>query len=201
MNNRYQPAHIWAALLLGGGGFSDLLVEGTQQAESLLVNMNRLWEAVVRRLAEEAATTFGGSPFPATEDRFIVLREQDRATRSFRPDVLLRPRPDDRSQLPVDAKYKRYDQHAVAPDDIHQLLTYAHSYRGPGEIPRALIVHPAELGSVHRSITVRAPSGHLGTIDVVGLDVHQSPQQTVPALTSALRSVLCCIGGGQDLAG
>jgi len=32
MNNRYQPAHTWAALLLGGGGFSDLLAEGPQQA-------------------------------------------------------------------------------------------------------------------------------------------------------------------------
>lgn len=186
MNNRYQPAHTWAALLLGGGGFSDLLAEGPQQAESLLVNMNRLWEAVIRRLAAEAATILGGSAVHSTGDRSIVVREQDRATRSFQPDVLLRLRPDDQSHLPVDAKYKRYDQHAVAPDDIHQLLTYAHSYRSSGQIPRALIVHPAELGSVHRSITVRAPSGHLGTIDVVGLDVHQSPQQSVPALTSAL---------------
>lgn len=156
MNNRYQPAHTWAALLLGGGGFSDLLAEGPQQAESLLVNMNRLWEAVIRWLAAEAATILGGSAVHSTGDRSIVVREQDRATRSFQPDVLLRLRPDDQSHLPVDAKYKRYDQHAVAPDDIHQLLTYAHSYRSSGQIPRALIVHPAELGSVHRSITVRA---------------------------------------------
>ncbi len=86
----------------------------------------------------------------------------------------------------MDAKYKRYDQHVVAPDDIHQLLTYAHGYRPSGEIPRALIVHPAELGSVRRSITVRAPSGHLGTIDIVGLDVRQPPQHGITELTKAL---------------
>jgi 5-methylcytosine-specific restriction enzyme subunit McrC len=186
MNTRYQPAHTWAALLLGGGGLSDLLAEGTQRAESLLINMNRLWEAVVHRLATEAAATLGGSSVPATGERSIVVHEQNRATRSFRPDVLLRLRPDDQSRVPVDAKYKRYDQQAVDAADIHQLLTYAYGYRRADEVPRALIVHPAELGSVCRSVTVRAPSGQLSVIDLVGLDVQQSPQQGITALTRAL---------------
>jgi 5-methylcytosine-specific restriction enzyme subunit McrC len=186
MNSRYRPAHTWAALLLGGGGLSGLLVEGPWQAESLLINMNRLWEAVVRRLAGEAATALGGSPVPVSGDRAIVVHEQGRTTRSFPPDVLLRLRPEDPALLPVDAKYKRYDQDAVGNADIHQLLTYAHGYRRAGEVSRALIVHPAALGSSHRSITVRAPSGRPSVIDVVGLDVRQTPQQCVTELTEAL---------------
>jgi hypothetical protein len=54
-----------------------------------------------------------------------------------------------------------------------QLLTYAHGYRRTGEVPRALLVHPAALGNSHRSITVRAPYGRPSVIDVVGLDVRQ----------------------------
>lgn len=166
MNQRYRAAHTWAALLLGAGGVSDLLAEGSERAESLLINMNRLWEAVVRRLSEQAVEGHGGSLAAATGEQAIGVHEQGRGARSLRPDVLLQLRADDPSLLALDAKYKRYDEHGVDPADVHQLLTYAHGYQRSDAIPRALIVHPSGLGSTQRIVTMRAPSGKLGTIDV-----------------------------------
>ncbi|MPZ65693.1 MAG: PE-PGRS family protein [Pseudonocardiaceae bacterium] len=186
MNQRYRAAHTWAALLLGGGGVSDLLAEGSERAESLLINMNRLWEAVVRRLSEQAVEGHGGSLASATGEQAIVVHEQDRGTRSLRPDVLLQLRADDPSLLAVDAKYKRYDEHVVDSADVHQLLTYAHEYQAPDGLRRAVIVHPSGLGSTQRTITVRGPSGHLGTVDIVGLDVGQPPPECVAKLSQAL---------------
>lgn len=186
MNDRYRAAHTWASLLLGGGGISDLLVEGPLQAESLLVNMNRLWEAVVRRLAAGAATSLGADTGSSLDDRAITVHEPNHARRSFRPDVLLRLHAEDESRVPIDAKYKRYEQSAVDSDDLHQLLTYAHGYRHVDEAPRAFIVHPTEHGSVRRRVTVRDPLGRLSIIDLVALDVQQSPQQGVVELARAL---------------
>jgi 5-methylcytosine-specific restriction enzyme subunit McrC len=186
MNRRYQAAHTWASLLLGGGGVSDLLAEGSERAESLLINMNRLWEAVVRRLSEQAAEHQGGAFAPTTGQRSIVVHEEGHTSRPFQPDVLLRLRPDDPALLPVDAKYKRYDEDSVSAGDIHQLLTYAHAYQSDTLVPRAVIVHPSEAGTARRAITVGAPSGPLGAIDVVGLDVRRSPAECVTELRQAL---------------
>lgn len=186
MNQRYRAAHTWAALLLGGGGIPDLLAEGSQRAESLLINMNRLWEAVVRRLSEQAVEGHGGSLAAATGEQAIGVHEQGRAPTSFPPDVVLRLRADDPALLPVDAKYKRYDAERVSAVDIHQLLTYAHAFRPAGGTPRAMIVHPSGAGTVRRDVTVRGPAGPLGIIDVVGLDVRQPPRECVTALWQVL---------------
>lgn len=105
--------------------------------------------------------------------------------------MLLALRIEGRSQLVVDAKYKRYDQHAVGSDDVHQLLTYAYGYLWPGALPRAVIIHPTELGSNLPRITVWDPSGRQSLIGVVGLGVQQSPQQATIALTQALTAVCC----------
>lgn len=186
MNQRYRAAHTWASLLLGGGGVSDLLAEGSERAESLLINMNRLWEAVVRRLSEQAVEGQGGGLAPVTGRQSIVVHEGGHTSRSFQPDVLLRLRPDDPALLPVDAKYKRYDADPVYADDIHQLLTYAHAYQSATLVPRAVIVHPSGAGTVRRAVTVGAPAGPLGAIDVVGLDVRRAPAECVTELSQAL---------------
>ncbi|MGV9994504.1 5-methylcytosine restriction system specificity protein McrC [Streptomyces sp. NPDC003374] len=65
LNARYRAAHTWARMLLCGGGVTDLLTDDGMTADGLLLAMPALWEAVVRRLATEAAAPHGGHAVPA----------------------------------------------------------------------------------------------------------------------------------------
>ncbi|MER7815654.1 PE-PGRS family protein [Streptomyces sp. NPDC096153] len=192
LNARYRPAHTWAHLLLRGGGVTDLLTDQGTTAGGLLLAMPRLWEAVVRRLAAEAAVPHGGHPVPGHGETGITVRGDLGNASTFRPDLLLRfPRasPDDPVLLPVDAKYKRYDRHGVGAGDIHQLLTYSVGYT-PAEATRAVIIHPQPGGNARRTLRIGAPQRGLGVIHVLGIDPRARPEQASAWMRAALASLL-----------
>lgn len=179
LNARYRPAHTWARLVLRGGGVTDLLTDDGTTAGGLLLAMPMLWEAVVRRLAAEAAAPRGGRPVPGHGETGITVRGDLGKASTFRPDLLLsfpRPAPDDPVLLPVDAKYKRYDRHGVSAGDIHQLLTYSAGYT-PADAPSAVIVHPQPGGYSRRTLRIGSPQRGLGDIHVLGIDTHAPPDQ------------------------
>jgi 5-methylcytosine-specific restriction enzyme subunit McrC len=184
MNRRYQPAHAWAGILLNAGGASDLLAAGSLTAGSLLLDMNRLWEAVVRRMVVDAARTTGASVVASTGTNATRVHRPGHSTSMLKPDVLVRS---DSGLLAVDAKYKRFDRHAVHRDDIYQLLAYASAYRSPGT-PRAVIVHPTGGDPVNQRQRVELRQSPLAHIDVIGVAVGKHPADGVPQLAEALFS-------------
>ncbi|WP_405524751.1 McrC family protein [Streptomyces canus] len=188
LNARYRPAHTWARLLLRGGGVTDLLTDRGTTADGLLLAMPALWEAVVRRLGTEAAGPHGGHAVPGVG---ITVRGDLGSASTFRPDLLL-SRPGlaghgtaQRTLLPVDAKYKRYDRHGVSAADVHQLLTYSSGYASV-DAPVSAIVHPRLGGHAQRALQVRGTTGLLGIIHVLGVDTHATPEQAVEWISSVL---------------
>lgn len=183
MNARYRAAHRWAALLLGGGGPTDLLAEGAAEADSLLIDMNRLWERVVTELVRRAVLLSGGKVVTAAS-RPITVHESARPARSLLPDVLARWPSD---TLPIDAKYKKYDETTVSPDDVHQLLTYARAHCGDGSA-RAVVVHPSRRGMTARKVLVTGPGGPMAEIAIVGVDASRDPLEAVGHVSQALEA-------------
>jgi 5-methylcytosine-specific restriction enzyme subunit McrC len=174
MNAAYRDAHAWADLILGGGGPADLLRPSEALAGSLLIDMDRLWESLVRRLVGDAAAEVGGTVVPLHGENALVVTVDGAYSRTLRPDVLvqyLQPA----MVLPVDAKYKHATTQAISSDDLHQLLTYAAAYPMP-EPPRAMVVHPTEAGWTRRWVAVAGSRGRLGEILVVGVDIRQHPR-------------------------
>ncbi|MGW5499477.1 McrC family protein [Streptomyces rochei] len=189
LNARYRAAHIWARLLLRGGGVTDLLADRGVVTDGLLLAMPALWEAVVRRMFIDAAGSQGWRPVSVTEAKGVTVRGDLGASSTFRPDLVLGSPgrdPAPRRLLPVDAKYKRYDRSGVGSTDVHQLLTYSTGY-GPKDDPRAVIVHPRTGGGhSQRTLQINGHHGPLGSIHVIGLDTQVPPQQAAAHAASVV---------------
>ncbi|MGP4114425.1 5-methylcytosine restriction system specificity protein McrC [Streptomyces sp. 4N509B] len=187
LTHRYRAAHTWARLVLRGGGVTDLLTERGLRADSMTVNMNVLWEAVVRKMAGDAAAAFGGEPVRRDDDPGITTsgdlrRSRGEADPAFIPDVLVRLPGDPPRFLPIDAKYKSYAGRRVEADDRHQLLTYIAGY-SPPDAPLAAVVYPSPEGERRRTLTVTGPRGQLlGVIEVLGLDTGLPPERAAEPL-------------------
>jgi 5-methylcytosine-specific restriction enzyme subunit McrC len=177
MNVRYRAAHAWAGLVLGGGGVTDFLFDGAWSARGLLINMNRLWEAVVSRLSAEVTERMGGESVESGRLSEIQVEETGRSRRPMRLDALisLPSENGERVLLPVDAKYKSYDHDAISAADTHQLLTYGSAYGTETFGSTALLVHPASSLATARRLCVQGPAGKLGNVAIVGVDVRGSP--------------------------
>ncbi|WP_326816196.1 McrC family protein [Streptomyces sp. NBC_01762] len=193
LNARYRPAHAWARLLLDGGGVDDLLVGTGHTADSMLLRMENLWEAVVRRMAVEVAAGMSGRPVPTSGDSAIRVSGDLSSHSPFRPDVLLCFANTPPMLLAVDAKYKRYDNRSTSAGDIHQMLTYTAGY-SPAGTGAALVVHPSPAGATHRRLRVTAPRGQLAELHVAGIDVRLSPQDAAQALAPVLTAALHSTG-------
>ncbi|MFJ8989966.1 McrC family protein [Streptomyces sp. NPDC102279] len=189
LNARYRPAHTWARLLLRGGGVTDLLSDHGSTADGLLLAMPAIWEAVVRRLGTEAVSPYGGHAVPGGSDIGITVRGDLGNVSAFRPDLLLSLPGHDTAQrtlLPVDAKYKRYDRHGVSAADVHQLLTYSAGYASR-DAQSAVIIHPQSGGHAHRTLHVGSPHSGLGSIHVFGICTHALPEEAATWIGSMLR--------------
>ncbi|MFG2314944.1 5-methylcytosine restriction system specificity protein McrC [Streptomyces tendae] len=192
LNHHYRAAHAWARMVLGGGGVTDLLDPYGFGAASLLLDLNVLWEQVVRRMAVEAAAGLGGRAARRSEGAIRTMTDValDSSLRPFRPDVLLAFPPSAGTTratrfLAVDAKYKPYARKEISADDRHQLLTYIAGYTEP-ETALALVIHPSPDGPTRRVLRVEGPRGLLGLIEVLGIDTRAAPRDAAGPLRKAI---------------
>ncbi|GAB2873306.1 McrC family protein [Streptomyces mayteni] len=187
LNHRYRVAHTWARLTLNEGGVTNLLTERGLAADSMLLNMNVLWERVVRQMAHDTAAEFGGACVGTkTEPGIRTSGDIGTPDKPFVPDVLVRLPGAPPLFLPIDAKYKKYAGERVSATDRHQLLTYIAGYTAP-DSPLAAVVHPAPEGETGRTLTITGPRGiRLGRIELLGLDTRLPPRQAAEPLRTLM---------------
>ncbi|MFF0529429.1 McrC family protein [Nocardia amikacinitolerans] len=184
LNRRYRAAHVWSDLLLRGGGVTDLLTDIGYDADSLLLDLPGLWEAVVRRLARESAPARAIN-VPSSGRNGITVYGDLSTRPPFRPDVLVRMGGPAGNLVPIDAKYKTYQDDPVSSADVHQLLTYIAGH-SPLTAPVAAIVYPNPHRHSHRVLRVSGPGRDLGAIHVLGVHASADPSEATAWLRSTL---------------
>ncbi|GAA3078651.1 hypothetical protein GCM10017562_54120 [Streptomyces roseofulvus] len=150
-NEHYRAAHLWAGLLLTGGGLDGLFTAGPLVSRAFLVDMNLLFEAFVTRLLEDGAAGSGLRVERQTSHASVLFDERTRrGYGTVRPDVLVSGlRSGLPYRLPVDVKYKLYAEKKLSPADLYQAAFYAHALgrRADGRPPVCALVHPGPAGS------------------------------------------------------
>ena len=177
-NAHYRTAHAYARYFIERLGVTDMFAPGGGRSFAFLLDMNVLFEQFVTRLLEDA---FAGSDVRVTaqrRDRSLILNEATwRPYASVIPDILLESREGGvRRRVPVDAKYKLYDERKLDPADVYQVFFYSYAYASKvgdvGTQTTAFIVYPASAGSKGTRLRVRNQDGITGArLRAVPLDV------------------------------
>lgn len=176
-NEHYRGAHHLARLLLGRLAVRDLLTPGGTQSFAFLLDMNQLFEDFVARLAAEALPSHGVQVHAQRRDRSIVVDESTgKGYSAIIPDLLLEAMAADRPvRLPVDAKYKLYDDRKLREADVYQAFFYAFAYASDsgGRHPaRAVILYPRAGEGADAALRVDTHIGRQNArIQAFGLDI------------------------------
>ena len=174
MNAYYRGAHDLAWLLLGGLGVEDVLASGNTDSFAFLLNMNLLFERFVWVLFTRAL--HGTEVSVAYQKRNPLTIWDPDANRSYQtiiPDLLLDQRREGaRSRVPVDAKYKLYDEHSISPEDVYQAFMYSYAFSEEGTPARAAIAYPASTDPRFRRLVVQRSKGvHAAEITLLGIPI------------------------------
>jgi 5-methylcytosine-specific restriction enzyme subunit McrC len=88
------------------------------------------------------------------------------------PDLVIEPRKEPGKYLPVDAKYKLYDERTISSSDIYQTFLYAYAYGQTHVLPTALLLYPASaIGGGQVRLHVRRTSGSTSA-ELLTIPVH-----------------------------
>jgi 5-methylcytosine-specific restriction enzyme subunit McrC len=196
-NDRYRTAHALGWLFIRRLAVHDLFAPGGGRSYAFLLDMNLLFEQFVTRLLEE---TFAGTSVRVVaqrRDRSLLIN--DRTGRPYAaviPDVLLE-RPDEagRRRVPVDAKYKLYDEHRIDSGDVYQTFFYGYAYARTQEHAEgkavAYVVYPASAGAEPIQLRVQRTDGMTAArIRTIALDVPAALQAIRDGQSGTLPSLL-----------
>jgi 5-methylcytosine-specific restriction enzyme subunit McrC len=183
-NEHYRPAHAIARMFLEDLAINDLYSPGAGDSFAFLLDMNRLFEDFVTRVLTSA---FAGTDIrvrPQARDRTLIRDARTgKPYAAVIPDILLERNAGRMVRIPVDAKYKLYDDRKIDQGDIYQTFFYAWAYADPtdeADAP-AFILYPGAAGSVGEQLIARTSFGTRGaSIRAIPVDV--------PALLSAIRA-------------
>jgi 5-methylcytosine-specific restriction enzyme subunit McrC len=174
-NQHYRSAHQVARLFVRSLAVSDLYSPGSSDSFAFLLDMNRLFEDFVTRLLRDA---FADTPVrvrPQVRDRTLITDARTgRPYAAVIPDILLEWGSEPVRQVPVDAKYKLYDERKIDQSDIYQTFFYAWAYAAREEAAdaRAFILYPGRSGSPGEHLRAQARAGDRGaTIRAIPVDV------------------------------
>ncbi len=183
-NERYRPSHELAWLFVRSQAVTDLYSPGSGTSFAFLLDMNLLFERFVTRLLQDALAGTGIQVHAQYKDTSLIVEEPlGRRYAAVIPDVLLEWQDDHgRKRLPIDAKYKLYDENKLDPADVYQTFFYAYAYARPvdhaGDDVRAAILYPATSGGRGTSLKVLSSSGATSArIHSVGIAVDQALAQ------------------------
>lgn len=155
-----------------------------------------LFERFVRRFAEQLLKGCHYRVRYLHHDRSIPW-QAGRPYRTVVPDLLVETVPPGPCRLPVDAKYKGYDEQRLNPANIYQSFLYAFAFNSLGpEVPQALLVYPTIQDSIRTSqLEIRNAAGQPGA-QIRALGIHLSEALTeatsggVGTVSSALLEAL-----------
>ena len=146
LNAHYESAHALGWLLLDGLGIEDLLTGGRTQSFSFLLNMNVLFEGFVDALIRRVLDAQGFRVRSQAIYSSLIWNASTGAPHTrVVPDLVIETRGPSQRRLPIDAKYKLYDEKRLSPDDIYQTFLYAYSLgsRAGTKVPSSLLIYPA----------------------------------------------------------
>jgi 5-methylcytosine-specific restriction enzyme subunit McrC len=146
-NEHYRAAHLLSWMVLQEQGLDEALGTGQAQVRSFLIDMNTLFEKFLERALRIALQPVDVRVAAQRSDSIFWRPDLRARYARVRPDLLLQRDSRPHARVPLDAKYKRYDNAKVDVDDLTQVFLYAYAYRDPeaiGTPPRALLVHPSE---------------------------------------------------------
>lgn len=178
LNEHYREAHVLANLILDGLGVRDLYAGGSVRAFSFLLDMNLLFEKFIERWVTQLTAPHGVAVHPQRRDRSILWNATtDRPYKGIIPDLLIERRGIGRRRLPLDAKYKLYDERSVDGADLYQMFLYAFAYGASA--PDGLILYPASKRD-RRDVKVQvrnADAGALARLTAMSVDVPAALQE------------------------
>lgn len=146
LNDHYRDPHTLAWLIFDSLAFSDIYQAGKIQSFAFLLDMNALFERFIHRWLSQLLAREPLVLRSWRKDYSILWdADQDRPYAGVIPDFLIRRRGMASPSLPLDAKYKLYDEKALVAGDIYQTFLYATAYgeTSLGGTPAAVIVYPA----------------------------------------------------------
>ena len=171
-NTRYRPAHALALLILNGLALSDVHSVTYQSVTAFMLDMNAVFERFVARLV---ATALAGTTLRvSTQESFtavVVDESTGRTYSTIRPDLVIVDRYSGQ-RVPVDIKYKLYEDKKIATGDIYQLFTYAYALGGTESTRNAGVLYAATSSKSAPSLRIKPQDGIYGAcIRGAGLDV------------------------------
>ncbi len=148
VNEHYRYAHTLAWLILDSLGIQDLFNSGHIGPFAFMLDMNLLFEQFVWRALEKLCRTTGLRVRYQSKNKSILWDAANHRTyRQIIPDLLVEKAADKTPiTIPVDAKYKLYDQNKISNSDLYQMFLYAFAYAPaaePDQLPQALLVYPS----------------------------------------------------------
>lgn len=194
-NVRYRPAHELAVLVLQGLALDDLHSTGHQGVTAFMLDMNDIFERFVTRLVEDA---LADSPLQMSAQQsfgaVVVDESTGRTYSTIRPDLVI---VDIRSgqTVPVDIKYKLYEDKKLGTEDIYQLFTYAFALGGTESTRNAGLIYAATSAVAGPALQIKPQAAVSGAhIRGAGLDVpvilDGLSGETFPSLLGTVRAMV-----------
>ncbi len=146
MNEHYRLPHELAFLILRGLSVSDIFAHGGVRCFAFLLDMNALFEQFVGRwLSNLLADTKFRLRVQHRDGSVLWDLTENKRYGSVRPDFLIRKPGFSEDSLPLDAKYKLYDEKRLIIGDVYQMFLYAHAFSGKSSnrTSRALLIYPS----------------------------------------------------------
>ena len=174
MNGHYLESHGLAWLIFDGLGIDDVFAAGSRRCFAFLLDMNKLFEGFISRWLQQVLSGNDFHVIPQRRDRTILWNaDLSRPYSSVVPDVLIEKKGKPKSALPVDAKYKLYDQRNIATSDIYQTFLYAYAYgESHALLPTAFVLYPASsIDSGLARLHIRR-SGGATTAQLTAVPIH-----------------------------
>ena len=187
LNEHYRKAHALAWLVVDGLGIRDLLRSGSTESFAFLIDMNLLFEQFLWRALNTLCSRKNLRVRYQLKNRSILWNGlKNEPYSSIIPDFLVDDPSESRAMkscLPIDAKYKLYDELKLGNEDIYQCFLYAFAY-GQSQsrrLPHAILVYPATKNvSSEQVVEIRnMSSSTLGKVYAISIHIPSLLQEVI----------------------